>query len=129
VDYDSPHVVTVSGTVQLPYRVMVSPVYKYVTGRPYSVNNAQVGTLVAYVDVEGNPAGRNIYRMSDISSLSMSIGREFRTGRTSIRPQIELLNITNRVNVLSVNSAFVSAGRPTQVDTGRQIQFGLDVKF
>jgi outer membrane receptor for ferrienterochelin and colicin len=129
VDYDSPHVVTVSGTVQLPYRVMVSPVYKYVTGRPYSVNNAQVGTLVAYVDVNGNPAGRNIYRMPDISNLSMSIGREFRTGRTSIRPQIELLNITNRVNVIAVNSAFVSAGRPTQVDTGRQIQFGLDVKF
>lgn len=129
LDWDSPHVATISGTVDLPGRILVSPVYKYVTGRPYSIDNAQVGTLVTYIDRNGNPAGRNENRMPHISTLSMSIGREFRSGRTAFRPQLELLNITNRVNVIAVQSAFVAAGRPTQVDTGRQIQFGLDVKF
>jgi carboxypeptidase family protein/TonB-dependent receptor-like protein len=129
VDYDSPHVATVSGTVELPFHLSAAPVFKFVTGRPYSVDNAQVGTLVTYIDKDGNPAGRNIYRMSNITSLDLSIGRLFRAGRTTFRPQLQLLNLTNRVNVLSVQSAFVSAGRPTTVDAGRQIQFGFDVKF
>ena len=84
---------------------------------------------MTYIDKDGNPAGRNIYRMSNITSLDLSIGRLFRAGRTTFRPQLQLLNLTNRVNVLSVQSAFVSAGRPTTVDGGRQIQFGFDVKF
>jgi Carboxypeptidase regulatory-like domain/TonB-dependent Receptor Plug Domain len=129
VDYDSPHVATVSGTVELPYHVSLAPVFKFVTGRPYSVDNAQVGTLVTYIDKEGHPAGRNIYRMPNITSLDVSIGRLFKAGRTTFRPQLQLLNLTNRVNVLGVQTAFVSAGRPTTVDTGRQIQFGFDMKF
>jgi hypothetical protein len=129
VDYDSPHVATVSGTVELPYHVSLAPVYKFVTGRPYSVDNAQVGTLVTYIDKAGNPAGRNIYRMPNIMSLDVSIGRLFKAGHTTLRPQLQLLNLTNRVNVLGVQTAFVSAGRPTTVDAGRQIQFAFDMKF
>jgi hypothetical protein len=129
VDYDSPHVATVSGIVRLPWEITFAPVYKFVTGRPYSIDNAQVGTLVTYIDRQGNPAGRNIYRMPDITSFAFAAGRQFRSGRVLFEPQVELLNAFNRVNVISVNSAFVSAGRPTRVDTGRQVQFGLDIKF
>lgn len=129
VDYDSPHAVTMSGAVELPGGIMVSPIYKYVTGRPYSVNNAQVGTLVAYVDKQGKAAGRNIYRMPNISSLDVSLGKTFKTARASWKANLQFLNVMNKVNVLAVESAFVTAGRPTSVDTGRQIQFGVDLRF
>ena len=129
VDWHSPHAATISGVVELPYQFSLSPVMKFISGRPYSVDNAQVGTLVAYVDVDGNPAGRNIYQMPNIASLSFAVGRDFRVGGTSIKPQLEILNVTNRVNVIAVQSAFTSAGTPTRVDNGRQIQFGIDVRF
>ncbi len=128
-DWDSPNVVTMSGLVELPYQITLAPIYRYVTGRPYSVDNAQVGTLVAYVDKNGNPAGRNLSRMPNIQSFDVSIGRVFRSGHWSVRPELQLLNLANRVNVTAVQTAFVSAGRPTQVDTGRQIQFSVDIKF
>ncbi len=129
VDYDSPHAATITGTVELPGGITASPIVKYVSGRPYSVNNAQVGTLVSYVDKQGKPAGRNIYRMPNISSFDLSLGKVIRAGRTSWKANLQFLNVTNKVNVLNVESAFVTAGRPTNVDTGRQIQFGVDVKF
>jgi hypothetical protein len=115
--------------VELPYRFSLSPVLKFISGRPYSIDNAQVGTLVTYIDRDGNPAGRNIYQMPNVTSLSFALGRDFRVGGTSIKPQLEILNATNRVNIIAVQSAFVSAGRPTRVDNGRQIQFGIDVRF
>jgi hypothetical protein len=129
VDWHSPHAATVSGVVQLPYGFSLAPVLKFISGRPYSIDNAQVGTLVTYIDREGNPAGRNIYQQPNIASLSFAIGRDFRAGGVSFKPQLEILNATNRVNIIAVQSAFVSAGRPTRVDNGRQIQFGVDVRF
>jgi hypothetical protein len=129
VNWHSPHAATVSGVVQLPYGFSLAPVLKFISGRPYSIDNAQVGTLVTYIDRDGNPAGRNIYQQPNIASLSFAIGRNFHAGGVSFKPQLEILNATNRVNIIAVQSAFVSAGRPTQVDNGRQIQFGIDVKF
>lgn len=129
VDWHSPHASTVSAVVELPYGLSVAPVLKFISGRPYSIDNAQVGTLVTYIDREGNPAGRNIYQMPNITSLSFAIGRDFRAGGVSFKPQLEILNATNHLNIIAVQSAFVSAGRPTRVDNGRQIQFGFDVRF
>jgi hypothetical protein len=48
-----------------------------------------------------------------------------RTGQTALLAAAGRVATHARVNVIAINSAFVSAGRRTQADAGRQIQFGL----
>ncbi len=129
MDWDSPHSSRVTASYLLPGDIDISGVFKYVTGRPYDINNAQVGTAEAYVDKDGRPAGRNIYRSSNISSIDFAVARDFRRGRFTFHPTVQILNVTNKVNVISVQSAFTAQGRPSRVDLGRQVQFGIDVKF
>ncbi len=129
MDWDSPHASRMTASYLLPGDVDVSGIFKYITGRPYSIDNAQVGTAEAYVDKDGRPAGRNIYRMPDSYSFDFAATRDFRVGRYEIRPTVQVLNLTNRVNVVSVQSAFTAQGRPSRVDLGRQVQFGIDIKF
>lgn len=129
MDWDSPHASRVTASYLFPGNVEASGVFKYITGRPYSIDNAQVGTAEAYVDKDGKPAGRNIYRMSNSYSIDFGLSRDIRTPRLTIRPTAQILNLTNRVNVISVQTAFTAQGRPSRVDLGRQVQFGLDIKF
>jgi hypothetical protein len=129
MDWDSPHAANITGRAELVYGIEVAGVYRFSTGRPYSLDNAQVGTLVAYVDRDGNPAGRNIYRMKDYSSLDTTISRRQRVGRFDTNLFLQIFNVPNRVNVLAVRTTQFGGGAPTRVDNGRQFQFGFDLKF
>jgi hypothetical protein len=129
MDWDSPHASRVTASYLLPGDINVSGIFKYITGRPYSINNAQVGTAEAYVDKDGQPAGRNVNRMPNIYSIDFAATKDFGAGRYRVRPTVQVLNVTNKVNVVGVQSAFTAQGRPSVVDLGRQVQFGLDIKF
>ncbi len=129
MDWDSPTAVSVNGRVVLPLDIQLAGVYRYSTGRPYSVDNAQVGTLVAYVDKSGSPAGRNIYRIQNYSNADMTVSRRQRVGALDTNVFLQVFNVANRINVLAVRTTFFGAGSPTRIDNGRQLQFGFDLKF
>lgn len=129
MDWDSPHASRVTASYLLPRNVDISAVVKYLTGRPYAIDNAQSGVAEAYVDKDGKPAGRNIYRMSNISSVDLALAKDIRTSSATIRPTVQILNLTNAVNVVAVQSVFTAQGRPSRVDLGRQVQFGVDIRF
>jgi hypothetical protein len=129
MDWDSPHAVSINGRFLFPLDIQLAGVYRYSTGRPYSVDNAQVGTLVAYIDKSGNPSARNIYRIGNYSNADMTVSRRQRLGSLNTNLFFQVFNVASRVNVLAVKTSFFGAGDPTRVDQGRQFQFGLDVKF
>ena len=124
-DWDQPHVINTTAMIEMPYRVLLSGVFRWASGRPYSIDNAQVGTEVLYVDRQGRPSVRNAERLPAQSSLDLGVQRSFDLGRGGLRLEFQGLNITNRVNVLRVQSSFAAAGTPTQVDFSRQIQLGV----
>ena len=129
MDWDSQDAVSVNSRFVFPLDVQLAGVYRYSTGRPYSVDNAQVGALVAYIDKSGNPAARNIYRIKNYSNVDMTVSRRQRLGALNTNMFFQVFNVANRVNVLAVRTSFFGAGDPTRIDQGRQLQFGFDVKF
>lgn len=69
-------------------------------------------------------AGDSLFRTLDLS-LSRRFSREF----WRISPTEQILNLTNRVNVLNVSENFFTPGRPINVGDSRQIQIGVDISF
>jgi hypothetical protein len=68
---------------------------------------------------------RNAERLPYMSSLDLSFQKFFTFGDGKrLKVHFQGLNLTNRVNVLRVQSNFAAAGTPTQVDFSRQLQFG-----
>jgi hypothetical protein len=129
MDWDSPTAVSLNGRYLFPLDIQLAAVYRYSTGRPYSVDNAQVGTQVAYVDKDGQPAGRNIYRSGNYSNMDMTVSRRQRLGGVDANLFVQVFNVANRINELTVRTSFFGAGEPTRIDSGRQLQFGFDLKF
>ncbi len=129
MDWDIPHAWSLTAHSVLPAGLELSGVLRYMSGRPYSITNAQVGTAVAYVDQNGNPAGRNIFRMGAFSSLDFSLGRVFSFGDTRLKAFVQVFNLANRVSVLAVRQTQFGAGEPTRVGEGRQIQVGVNLRL
>ncbi|MBI4472740.1 MAG: TonB-dependent receptor [Acidobacteria bacterium] len=131
-DWDEPHVFRTTGMYELPYDVLIAGVFRWASGRPYSIDNAQVGTAVRFVDREGRPSFRNAQRLKPQSSLDFTFSKSFRVGGREDRKlklEMQVLNATNRINVLRVQSNFAAAGAPTQVDFARQLQIGAGISW
>jgi hypothetical protein len=124
-DWDEPNVFHTTAMYEFPYGILTSGVFRWASGRPYSINNAQVGTAVLFVDRAGNPSYRNAQRLPPQSSIDLNFQKEFRLAEAHrVKLEFQVLNLANRVNVLRVQSAFTAAGTPTQVDFTRQFQIG-----
>lgn len=127
MDWDEPHAGSFLALAEV-FGFTVTPLFKFNSGRPYSVTNPLgTGTSVQYVNKDGNPAGRNIYRAPDRWGWDVTITRSIKTERLKFSPTFQILNVTNRVNILGVSSDFYQAGRPTNVADSRQMQFGLTI--
>jgi hypothetical protein len=90
--------------------------------------------------VNGAFIGRNTGTGPDFLSLSLRLGRTFSIGRNvKLEGLAEGFNLTNRVNVVTLNSNFgagaypanpsSSFGQVTAVGEPRSLQFGLRLKF
>ena len=125
--YDRPDVINLSGTVFLPSKFELTGIYRYQSGRLYSPLTVGSG----YVQID--PAeGKNSQRMPAQQSLDLSAGRLFRMGRTDLKAYLQLFNVLNHLNVVDVENleeAGPSYGEPVQVDQGRTLQVGLEVRF
>jgi hypothetical protein len=128
-DWDQRHTVVVSGNLDLPTGVRLTVLSRYASGRPYSIVNDLPTVEAAWVDMQGNPVGRNNERQPSNATVDLSIGRGFRTAYGVFKPSLEVINLTNRVNITGVSSSFASAGIPIAADTSRVMQIGLAWEF
>jgi outer membrane receptor protein involved in Fe transport len=126
-DWDEPH----TGNLVVLYQVKgfkFTPSFEFNSGRPFSINSSNLlglPTTVTYVDFEGRPAGRNVFRRPDRWKIDFTVSRPFGTENWKISPTFQMLNLTNRVNIQDVSSTYTSAGRPTNVSDSRQMQVGV----
>lgn len=127
-DWHEPHAARVLAMMDV-WGFTITPVFRLDSGRPHSINNPGLGTDALFVDKDGKPAGRNIYKMPNNWTLDVTLVRTFSRESYSISPTIQFLNLTNHVNVYDVSSNFFSPGRPTNVGDSRQLQLGVDVRF
>ena len=127
MDWDEPH----AASLLLLYDFKgwkFTPVYKFNSGRPYSINNSNLPglpTTVSYVDNDGRAAGRNIYRLENRYTVDFTVSKNFGWENLRISPTFQVLNLTNHVNIQSVSSTFATRGQPTNVSDSRQMQFGF----
>jgi hypothetical protein len=127
LDYDRPDVINLSGTVFLPAAFELTGIYRYQSGRLYSAMTTSGG--FPQIDPE---RGKNGERMPPQRSLDLSLARLFRFGHTDVKSYLQVFNLTNELNVITVESlleAGDSFGQAVQVDQGRTVQLGLEVRF
>ena len=131
MDWDEPN----AGSLLVLYDFhgwKLTPVYKFNSGRPYSINSINtlgLPTTVTYVDNDGKPAGRNIYRLKDRWTVDFTLSKSFGWEHARFSPTFQILNLTNRVNIQSVSSTFTTRGQPTNVSDSRQMQFGFTFTY
>ena len=128
-DYDQRHTLTASGTVLLPAHFQATALYRFASGRPYSITNSDPSIFAAYVDKQGRITGRNEERLPTTWTIDFTGSRDFTIGNAKVRALLQVINLTNRVNVLAVSTALQTAGQPTNIDLSRQFQVGLELRF
>ncbi len=102
---------------------------RHASGRPFSIVNGDLAVAAAYVDRTGAITGRNQERMPNNWTMDMTVGREFLLPNGRLRLFGQIINATNRVNIISVSTLRATAGNPTNVDIPRQIQLGLEFRY
>lgn len=127
-DYDQRRTFTGTGTITFPKDVRFTTLVRHASGRPYSIVNGDASILAAYVDRAGNIVGRNQERLPSNWTMDMTVGREFGFGGGRVRLFGQIINATNRVNVIAVSTLRATAGNPTNVDIPRQIQVGVEFR-
>ncbi len=127
-DYDQRRTFTGTGTITFPANVRFTTLVRHASGRPYSIVNGDPTIQAAYVDRAGNVTGRNEQRLPSNWTMDMTIGREFGFGGGRLRLFGQVINATNRVNIISVSTLRATAGNPTNVDIPRQVQVGIEFR-
>ncbi len=128
-DYDQRRTFTGTGTITFPTDVRFTTLVRHASGRPYSIVNGDPTIQAAYVDRAGNITGRNQERLPSNWTMDMTVGREFRLPSGRLRLFGQIINATNRVNIISVSTLRATAGNPTNVDIPRQIQLGVEFRY
>jgi hypothetical protein len=128
-----------AGTYPLPYGVLLSAVFQSSQNAPtngdetlqqnYSVSRAIVPNLTqTVVTIPLNPPGTS-YRQR-INQLDMTIGKQFRVGKTRLLPKVEFFNLLNANPVLAENQTFGPAlGQPSVVLLARFFRVNVRVDF
>jgi hypothetical protein len=128
-DWDQRHTVLVSSNARLPYDLRLTGVFRYASGRPYSITNDLPGIEAAWVNTAGQPVNRNNERQPANKTIDVNFGRSFTLPTGTFTIALEVINLMNWTNVIGVSSSFSSPGLPTNVDTGRLAQLAFEWKF
>jgi hypothetical protein len=128
-DWDQRHTVLLSGNAHLPWDIRFTGIFRYASGRPYSITNDLPGVEAAWVDPQGRPVNRNNERQPGNKTIDLNLGRAFTTGHGTFTLALEVINLMNWVNVIGVSTSTSSPGVPINLDTGRLMQIGLEWRF
>ena len=129
---DVPWSYRLSGVVELPYHIATSATTSYYAGFPelttVTVNSRSAALTQSSQSVVVAPRGTT--RFPNVFQLDASLRRPIRLQNTTLEPRIDFYNLTNgyaiqkRVTVLGP-----AYGRPSDVQRGRLIKFGMSVEF
>ena len=128
-DYDQRHTFNATGTVFLPSDFHVTLLTRIASGRPYSILNADPNIFAAYVDPQGHITGRNQEQQPANGTLDLNISRMFKLPTGQLRAFAQIINLTDRTNVIAVSTSIFNPGAPTNVDISREVQLGVEIRF
>jgi hypothetical protein len=100
-------------------------IYRYMSGALYSptIFSPGIGIVI-------DPAqGKNSQRQPPIRSLDLSVSHALPVGRGQLRLIGQVFNLTNNLNVVSVDTFGASARQPVDVDYSRIFQVGLEFHY
>lgn len=129
------HTFLAHGTVELPWRLRLSAIFRTQSGFHFS------RLAPVPVDVDGDlnfndldhTAGRNTFSAPPLINLDVRLSTDFKVSeRVRITPLIEFFNLANRRNPAAVEAGEgrpTSFGQPLQVLPGREGQIGLRIEF
>jgi hypothetical protein len=131
-DNDQRHRLSLSGTLTMPHRWMLSYIASYASALPFNIQlpNDRNGDTVFNDRPIG--VGRNTGQGFDYQSLDLRLSRTFTlTGRMSIEALVDAFNVLNRANYQVPNNIITSPtfGKPTAVNDPRQVQLGARMLF
>jgi hypothetical protein len=123
-----PHQFKVVGSYQLPKEFRISGVVRAQSGAPYArtftVGGLNQGTVTILAEKNGDS------RLESVATADITFGKTFRTGRTSIMPEIALFNIFNANEITQINVASgANFGRVINFIAPRIFRFGVRVNF
>ena len=132
------HVLQINGVVELPYRILVSGIFRAQSGFRFSRAPA-TGVLVdpdgdAAVNGIDVDAGRNAFTAPPFVNLDMRFTKRFDiAGRVKAEVLLEFFNLLNRQNPAAVGDQMgvelQPFGEATQVLPGREGQIGFRIEF
>ena len=140
-DDDQRHRLVANGSVEL-YGIQLSGIFQAYSALPFNITSG-VTTLQGTAGrpiVDGEFIPRNAGIGPDFFSLGLRVSRQFAIGgRTRLEGVIEVFNVTNHTNVVTVQGNFGSGaypasptpnfGIPTAVGDPRSAQLGVRVRF
>ena len=141
-DDDQRHRLVLNGAFNLPWELQASGMLQYYSAMPFNITSGVTtiqGTAGRPV-VNGDYIARNAGVGPDFFSLGARISRMFRVGgRVRLEAIAEGFNLTNRVNVVTVNGNFGAGaypanpsptfGQATAVSESRSAQFAIRASF
>jgi hypothetical protein len=129
---DVPWSYRLSSVVDLPYQMVASGTMSYYAGFPETttvdVNPRTVALTQGSQSVIVNERGT--VRFPNVFQLDLSLRRLIRLQNTRIEPRIDFYNLTNEASVQRRVTVLGPAyQRPSDVQRGRLIKFGMSVEF
>jgi hypothetical protein len=130
---DRPWSYRLSGSYDLPYRIMASGTWQYQAGAPEEttviVTNQTISLPQGNQTLRMAPIGDT--RLGNVAQLDLSFRRPFRVGRgASFAPRVDIFNATNEATVTArITQLGPTYGRLSGIQRGRLIKLGLNVEF
>ncbi len=140
VDYgpsliDARHVLNLAGTANVGWGVSLSPIFKFVSARPYTATTSAAivpGCPAFYNQCYAPGYTKNTLRGANQITLATRLSKNFTLGgRREAAVMLEAYNLLNRVNYTSygTNVAALNFQVPTAAGPMRTIQLGVRFDF
>jgi outer membrane receptor protein involved in Fe transport len=131
-DNDQRHRLSLSGTLTMPHRWMLSYIASYASALPFNIQLPNDRNGDTNFNDRPIGVGRNTGQGFDYQSLDLRLSRTFAlTSRISIEALADAFNVLNRANYQVPNNIITSPtfGKPTAVNDPRQLQLGMRLLF
>jgi outer membrane receptor protein involved in Fe transport len=129
IAYDRPDVINLSAFGLFPWGLEATGIYRYQSGRLYSPQFFDFAS--GRFTIDQSRGGKNSQRMPPVRTLDLSLSKRFDMAKSQLRITAQVFNVTNEFNVVDVENLTTSSSfrGPVDVDHGRIMQLGLEVRF
>ena len=120
-----------NGLVTLPWDLSVSGIVYWRSGAAFNPRGIQDLDGDGLVDQRDTTQPRNHFRTAPFGDIDIRVEKTVRLPRSqTLSVLVEAFNLTNRANVLNVNSVSgPDFGKPNTFLAGREVQAGVRYRF